>query len=119
RVSGKTGAGAFEEEAHTRAISAHGALIHLLTQVYRGQRLTLSNVQTKAALECIVAHIDRRQPNQPQVGVEFLLPNPLFWHIAFPPKDWTPRHPDAKSRTKSRESSSILNPSLNSLRTVS
>src|SRR2546429_3451089 len=105
RVSGKTGAGAFEEEAHTRAISAHGALILLLTQVYRGQRLTLSNVQPKAALECIVAHIDRRQPNQPQVGVEFLLPNPLFWHIAFPPKDWTPRHPDAKSRTKSRESS--------------
>jgi len=105
RVSGKTGAGAFEEETQTRAISAHGALIHLLTQVYRGQRLTLSNVQTKAALECLVAHIDRRQPNQPQVGVEFLLPNPLFWHVAFPPKDWTPRHPDAKSRTESRESS--------------
>ena len=105
RVSGKTEAGAFEEETRTRAISAHGALIHLLTQVYRGQRLTLSNVQTKAALECIVAHIDRRQPNQPQVGVEFLLPNPMFWHVAFPPKDWTPRHPDAKSRPKSRESS--------------
>jgi len=105
RVAGKTGAGAFEEETHTRAISAHGALIHLLTQVYRGQRLTLSNVQTKAALECIVAHIDRHQPNRPHVGVEFLLPNPLFWHVAFPPKDWTPRHPDAKSRAKSRESS--------------
>jgi len=105
RVSGKTGAGAFEEDARTRAISAHGALIHLLTQVYRGQRLTLSNVQTKAALECVVAHIDRRQSNQPQVGVEFMLPNPMFWHVAFPPKDWTPRHPDAKSRAKSRESS--------------
>jgi hypothetical protein len=105
RVSGKTGAGVFEEEAHTRAISAHGALIHLLTQVYRGQRLTLSNVQTKAALECVVAHIDRRQRDQPQVGVEFLLPNPMFWHVAFPPKDWTPRHPDAKSRAKDRQSS--------------
>src|SRR5947208_14119668 len=105
RVSGKTGACAFKEETRTQALSAHGALIHLLTQVYRGQRLTLWNVQTKAALECIVAHIDRRQSNQPQVGVEFLLPNPMFWHVAFPPKDWTPRHPDAKSRAKSRESS--------------
>src|SRR5438128_4061400 len=105
RVSGKTGAGAFKEETRTQAISAHGALSHLLTQVYRGQRLTLWNVQPKAALECIVAHIDRRQSNQPQVGVEFLLPNPMFWHVAFPPKDWTPRHPDAKSRAKSRESS--------------
>ena len=106
RVSGKSGAGArFEEEAHTRAISAHGGLILLSTQVYRGQRLTLSNVQTKAALECVVAHIDRRQKDQPQVGVEFMLPNPMFWHVAFPPKDWSPRHPDAKSRPKSRESS--------------
>jgi hypothetical protein len=106
RVSGQTGAGPrFEEETHTRAISAHGALILLSAQVHRGQRLTLSNVQTKAALECVVAHIDRRQSNQPQVGVEFALPNPMFWHVAFPPKDWTPRHPDAKSRPKSRESS--------------
>src|SRR5216684_2294016 len=46
----------FEEETQTRAISAHGALILISAQVYRGQRLTLSNVQTKAALECIVAH---------------------------------------------------------------
>ena len=106
RVSGKTGAAShFEEDAHTRAISAHGALILLSAQVHRGQRLTLSNVQTKAGLECVVAHIDRRQKDLPQVGVEFMLPNPLFWHVAFPPKDWTPRHPDAKSRAKSRESS--------------
>ncbi len=106
RVSGQSGAGPrFEEETHTRSISAHGALILLLAQVYRGQRLTLSNVQTKAALECVVAHIDKRQSNQPQVGVEFALPNPTFWHVAFPPKDWTPRHPHAKSRVGARESS--------------
>jgi hypothetical protein len=106
RVSGKSGGGSpFDEDTHTRAISAHGALILVSTKVYRGQRLTLSNVQTKAALECVVAHIDRRQSDQPQVGVEFVLPNPMFWHVAFPPKDWSPRHPDAKSRIKSRESS--------------
>jgi hypothetical protein len=106
RVSGQSGAGPrFEEETHTRAISAHGALILLLAQVHRGQRLTLSNVQTKAVLECVVAHIDKRQTNQPQVGVEFALPNPTFWHVAFPPKDWSPRHPHAKSPIKGRESS--------------
>ena len=106
RVSGQTGVGLpFEEETHTRAISAHGALILVSTQVYRGQRLTLSNVQTKAALECVVAHIDRHQSDRPQVGVEFMLPNPMFWHVAFPPKDWTPRHPDAKSHVKTSESS--------------
>jgi hypothetical protein len=101
RVCGRSGAGlAFEEETHTRAISAHGALILVSTQVHRGQRLTLSNVQTKAAMECVVAHIDRKQSSQPQVGVEFALPNPTFWHVAFPPKDWTPKHPHAKSRVR-------------------
>ena len=106
RLSGKTGARSpFEEETHTRAISAHGALILVSTQVHRGQRLTLSNLQTKAAIECVVAHIDKQQSDHPQVGVEFTLPNPMFWHVAFPPKDWTPRHADAKSRAKTRESS--------------
>src|SRR5712692_1913861 len=99
RLSGQISVGLpFEEETHTRAISAHGALILVSTPVYRGQRLTLSNIQTKAALECVVAHIDRRK--DPQAGVEFTLPNPMFWHVAFPPKDWTPRHPDAKSHAK-------------------
>ena len=106
RVSGQTGVGLpFQEETHTRAISAHGALILVSAQVYRGQRLTLSNVQTKGALECVVAHINRHQSDHPQVGVEFMLPNPMFWHVAFPPKDWTPRHPDAKSHAKTGRAS--------------
>jgi hypothetical protein len=106
RVSGQNHVGSpFEEETHTRAISAHGTLVLMSTQVYRGQRLTLSNIQTKGALECIVAHIDRRKGEHAQVGVEFTLPNPLFWHVAFPPKDWTPRHPDAKANVKTGESS--------------
>jgi hypothetical protein len=99
RVSGHAGAAStLEEEAHTLAISAHGALIVVAFPVNRGQRFTLSNVQTKAALECVVAHIDTSSGEPVQVGVEFMLPNPTFWRVAFPPKDWTPRHPEAKSR---------------------
>jgi hypothetical protein len=104
RVSGQTGPGSpFQEDTQTRAISAHGALILVSTQVSRGQRLTLSNLQTKAALECVVAHIAKHQNSEPQVGVEFMLPNPIFWHVAFPPNDWTPRHPHAKSRARRDE----------------
>ena len=106
RVSGQTSFGSpFNEETHTRAISAHGALMVVSTQVDRGQRLTLSNLQTKAALECVVAHIAKARNSEPEVGVEFMLPNPIFWHVAFPPKDWTPRHPHAKSRARTDESS--------------
>jgi PilZ domain len=101
RVSGQTGPGSlFEEETHTLAISAHGALIAVSKQVSKGHRLSLSNVQTRAALECVVAHIGRREGERIQVGVEFMLPNPIFWHVAFPPKDWSPRHPHAKSPIK-------------------
>ena len=108
RLSGSTGAGSpFEEKTHTRAISAHGALILVSAQVYRGQRLTLSNLQTKAALECVVAHIDKQQNDHPQVGVEFTLPNPMFWHVAFPPKDWTPRHADAEIQSVGKPTTSM------------
>jgi hypothetical protein len=101
RVSAQVGgASLLEAETHTLAISAHGALIVLAVPVHRGRRLTLTNIQTKATLECVVVHIDKFPGEQIQVGVEFLLPNPTFWHVAFPPKDWTPRHPEAKSRSK-------------------
>ena len=101
RVSVQAGAASLsEEETHTLAISAHGALIAVSAPHYRGQRLTLSNIQTKGALECVVAHVDKFPGEQMKVGVEFLLPNPTFWRVAFPPKDWSPRHPDAKSRMK-------------------
>lgn len=92
------GASLLEAETYTLAISAHGALIVLAVPVHRGRRLTLTNVQTKATLECVVVHIDKFPGEQVQVGVEFMLPNPTFWHVTFPPKDWTPRHPDAKSQ---------------------
>src|SRR5215831_10862464 len=87
-----------EEDTFTLAVSAHGALIAVSAPMYRGQRLTLSNPQTKDSLECVVAHIDRFPEEQVKVGVEFLLPNPTFWHVAFPPKDWSPSHPHAKRR---------------------
>jgi len=97
KVTGQIGVGSeFEEETHTLAISAHGALVLVEAPVYRGQRFTLSNTQTKAALECVVVHVDKFPGEQTHVGLEFMLPNPMFWRVAFPPKDWTPRHPDAK-----------------------
>ena len=94
-----------EEDTHTLAVSAHGALIAVSAPLYRGQRLTLSNPQTKGSLECVVAHIDKFPDEQVRVGVEFLLPNPTFWHVAFPPKDWSPRHPHAKRRPNEGSSS--------------
>ena len=78
RVSGQAGAAFFEEDIHTLAISAHGALVVVAAPVYRGQRLTLSNVQTNATPDCVVAHVERVSGEQTQVGIEFMLANPTF-----------------------------------------
>ena len=78
RVSGQAGAASFfEEDIHTLAISAHGAFV-VAAPLYRGQRLTLSNVQTNATLDCVVAHVERVSGEQTQVGIEFMLANPTF-----------------------------------------
>ena len=102
RVMGQNQRGTpFEEEAFTQAASSHGALLLLSTSVSRGQHITLSNQRTKESLECVVAHIGETHDNLVQVGVAFLLPNPGFWGVTFPPEDWSVRHPDAKSSGRS------------------
>jgi PilZ domain-containing protein len=85
----KPTASRFEEETQTMAINAHGASIPLSTSVSKGQRLELTNIVTGDKAECIVAHLGQHHGNRIEVGVEFTLPNPKFWRVAFPPKDWT------------------------------
>ena len=97
RVTGKNSLGlAFDKKTHTQAVSAHGGLILLSASVSKGQRLTLSNDRTKESLECVVAYIGEVPGNSVQVGIAFILPNPKFWNVTFPPEDWSVRHPDAK-----------------------
>jgi hypothetical protein len=97
RVSGQNrDAKPFEEETTTLLASPHGALVLLAAPVSKGQRITLANANTKAALECVVTYIGDVEGDCVQIGVDFLTPNPTFWPVAFPPENWTPHHPDAK-----------------------
>ena len=80
----------FDEQTHTLAVNAHGASILLLASVKNGQRLKLVNEATGSAAECIVAYVGQRLQDRIEVGVSFVLPNPKFWHVVFPPHDWTP-----------------------------
>jgi PilZ domain-containing protein len=103
RVSGRNSHGSpFEEDTQTLAISAHGALLNLATQVNKGDRVTLFNARTESTAECAIAYVTGLQKDRQQVGVQFVLPYPAFWHVAFPPEDWTRQHPDSKSRTGGR-----------------
>jgi hypothetical protein len=81
----------FTEDTHTKEISALGGLVMLQTPVNRGQRIVLTNQQTKVAVECMVAYREGME-----VGLAFIVLNQPFWPVYFPPAEWSPRHPDAK-----------------------
>jgi len=90
RISGQNFVGSqFEEETHTLAVNANGALVALSVPVRKGQVLHLLNVAMGDKAECVVAHLGKRQGELLEVGIAFRLPNPNFWRVAFPPRDWS------------------------------
>jgi hypothetical protein len=86
----------FAERAETRVVNAHGALVVLKQAVSLGQKLKLTNISTNQEEACAVMDLNLGRGAEREVGVEFIEPSPYFWHVAFPPVDWTPRSPEAK-----------------------
>ncbi|MFI5092345.1 MAG: hypothetical protein WCE50_16610 [Candidatus Acidiferrum sp.] len=88
------------EETHTLIVNAHGTLLKLALTVEIGQLLRIKNMRTQEELVCRVITLESRSSGKSQVGVEFEHASPRFWRIAFPPSDWSPRSPEAKSPTQ-------------------
>jgi hypothetical protein len=86
----------FSEETHTIVLNAHGALVELNDSLDPGQIVTLQNVRTTEKSECQVKLVTRTEAKKFNAALEFTKPNPGFWHISFPPDDWSIRNPDAK-----------------------
>lgn len=80
---------AIEEKTQTLVVNAHGGLVMLSFNVRDGQKFILTNATTQQNQECRVVFLGPRQAGKMQVGVEFTRPAPNFWHIAFPPDDWS------------------------------
>jgi PilZ domain len=89
-VSGQAAKGQFTEDTKTLVVNAHGALITLAAKVSQGQQLELKSVSNPEPQTCKVVYIGPTVQGQTQVGVEFTKPAPHFWHVAFPPENWTP-----------------------------
>jgi len=87
----------FEEQTETLAINAHGALILLENKVTSGATIVMRHKRTEEEQECHVVFLGPLRSGRAEVGLEFSVPRPLFWRVAFPPEDWTPRHPDART----------------------
>jgi hypothetical protein len=88
---------AASEEARTEIVNAHGALMFLEMKTTIGQLLTLKNNMTGEEVACRVVFARKNTPDKSEVALEFIKPAPKFWRIAFPPPDWTPRSPEAKT----------------------
>jgi hypothetical protein len=89
-ISGQNPKGQFTEDTKTLVVNAHGALITLVAKVLQGQQLELKSVTNPEPQSCKVVYIGPTVQGQTQVGIEFTKPAPHFWHVAFPPENWTP-----------------------------
>ena len=87
----------FSEEAATLAISAHGALILLHARVISGSLLKLQHNHTREQQECHVVFLGPVRGEKAEIGLEFSAPRPQFWRVTFPPEDWTPKSPEART----------------------
>jgi hypothetical protein len=91
-----------EEETETLAINAHGALVLLKARLTSGSTVLLQHKRTLEEQECHVAFLGPVRSGKAEIGLEFSAPRPAFWRVAFPPEDWTPRHPEARTIGKQR-----------------
>jgi hypothetical protein len=98
RIRGNNAQGtAFEEETETLAINAHGALILLQARLISGNKVHMQHKRTQEEQECKVVFLGPVRSGKSEIGLEFCQPRPSFWRVAFPPEDWTPKNPEART----------------------
>lgn len=103
RIRGTDSQGkSFDEETHTLAINAHGALVLLQNRITSGSIVTLRNLRTEEEQESHVAYLGPVREGKAEIGLEFTAPRPSFWRVAFPPEDWNPRSPEARTFSGTR-----------------
>jgi hypothetical protein len=104
RIRGTDAQGSsIEEETETLAINAHGALVLMNARLTSGSKVLLQHKKTQEEHECHVVFLGPVRSGKAEIGLEFSTPHPTFWRVAFPPEDWTPKHPDARSAQSQRE----------------
>ena len=103
RIRGKDAQGKdFEESTQTLAINAHGALVLLNARVTSGSVVHMKHNKTEEEQECHVAFLGPVRSGRAEIGLEFSQPRPTFWRVAFPPEDWSPKNPEARTISQTR-----------------
>ena len=92
----------FEEFSETLAINAHGALVLVAARITSGSVIQVRHTKTQEEQECHVVFLGPVRGGKAEVGLEFTVPRPAFWRVAFPPEDWSPKHPEARTISSGR-----------------
>jgi hypothetical protein len=92
-----------DEETETLAINAHGALVLMTARFTSGSKVLLQHKRTTEEQECHVVFLGPVRAGKAEIGLEFSTANSTFWRVAFPPEDWTPKHPEARTVSSARE----------------
>ena len=86
----------FSEKTHTIVVNAHGALVELTASLEQGQIVVVRNARSNERCECAVKLVTPAEAGKFKTALEFTKPSPDFWHVSFPPEDWSMRHADTK-----------------------
>ena len=92
----------FEEFTETLAINAHGGLVLLAARVTSGSVIHMRHSKTEEEQECHVVFLGPVRGGKAEIGLEFTVPRPTFWRVAFPPEDWSPKSPESRTASSSR-----------------
>ena len=83
------GDGFMSEIGHTLVVNVHRALIHLVMKVQVNELLAIKHMTSQEERYGRVVWIGKEAARQNEIAIEFTEPTPHFWHIDFPPTDWT------------------------------
>ena len=86
-VGQRSDGNAFREQTKTLSVSAHGALIHLKSNVDSSGTVVIVNARTQSEAQCRIAHRKVLVSGGAEIGLNFSNPLPKFWGIHFPPED--------------------------------
>lgn len=78
----------FREETRTTTVNAHGALLVLGSPVQIKPSVLLINKATRIEVQCRVISLKETEKGKVELCIEFMIPQPQFWGITFPPEDW-------------------------------
>jgi hypothetical protein len=77
-------------------------LILVNARLISGAKVKMQHKRTQEEQECHVVFLGPVRGGRSEIGLEFSEAHPTFWRVAFPPEDWTLKHPDARPITVSR-----------------